>query len=74
MNYLRNIEWPPSMQILYGCKKQEGTIFVEARTVFENILKLVKASGKGEINQHAEIEPKSLKKLKHDVLLYLSWS
>ena len=37
--------------------------FKECNTVFENVLKAIKASGKGETKHYAEIEPEDLQKL-----------
>ena len=45
--------------------------FVEANIVFENILKLVKASGKGETNHHTEVEPEVLIHLTQRVCIYI---
>ena len=64
INWLRSIRFSLQRYFLEVAKIDIlGHDFADANTVFENTLRLVKTTGKGETNHHPEIESEDLTKL-----------
>ena len=48
---------------LYNIDVIRNPAFLESNTVYENVLKEIKAEGKGDTNHHSEVEAEDMKKL-----------